>query len=708
MALGYAGNKMYFATWAITTMFFSAFLLFEVQPIISKMILPWFGGSPMVWSTCLLFFQSLLLLGYTYTHVLVKQSIPVQIAIHLTLIVVAITLLPITPDSTWKPDSAVEPTIHILQLLTAHVGLPYILLSSTAPLVQSWYSEVYLGHSPYRLYAVSNVSSMLALLSYPFIIEPVFDSVTQGQYWSYVFCFFAAFIAVLSFQRWRLYCLSPKISTKEQSASGSYVKRDGLAPDWKSVSVWFFLPALASMLLMAITNHVSQDIAAIPFLWIVPLCLYLLSFILCFDSSRWYHRGIMGSLAGISILAISILRLGEIPLLRILGLHINLPAFGYNIVLDAGLYFSALFFLCMLCHGEMVKLKPNPRFLTLFYLMLSAGGAFGGIFVALICPVIFSTFVEVRLGLISGYVLVLVLLLRLISKRYISSKKWFYMPALVIMFGSLVVVFRGQFIDDSNNLLTSSRNFYGGLSVYEFDQDKPKKHRRVLYHGRISHGAQFIHPGMELIPNMYYKRSSGIGVALEYYPENGPLHVGVIGLGTGTMAAHGHSGDTYRFYEINPQVVKLANTYFTYLDQSPASTEVILGDARLSLEKESPQAFDLLVMDAFTGDAPPVHLLTKEAFAVYNRHLKPGGILALNVSNRHLDLSPLVAAIVQSTDMTAIEIDKPVSKWMLVTDNHPFIQNKAVIEAARGSRKQFAETRAWTDQYSNLLELLYF
>jgi spermidine synthase len=712
-----SANRTYFSVWAVATIFVSAFLLFEVQPVISKMILPWFGGSPMVWSICLLFFQTLLLVGYAYVHILVKQRIPVQVVLHLLLLVVAIVLLPITPEGSWKPDPAVNPTFYILQLLSVHVGLPYVLLSSTAPLVQTWYSQVYSARSPYRLYAVSNFSSMLALLGYPFLIEPAFDSPTQGQYWSYAFLLFAAFVGGLGIQRWRLDRLYPSDSFDDGPGhEGASLQNEGhsMPPRWPQVTLWLFLPALASMMLMAVTNHVSQDIAAIPFLWIAPLCLYLLSFILCFDSTRWYHRGVVASLTAMSILAISVLHIGEVPLAEMFDLQMRLPQLGRHIPFDAGLYFGVLFLVCMLCHGELVRLKPDPRYLTSFYLAMSAGGAIGGVFVAIVCPLIFSTYLEIRLGLIAAYVVAILVMLLLLRARVSGKGRWLYVPILPLMIGALVVVLQGQIRSTSPDTIVTTRNFYGGLRISEAYREKPWLHMRVMYHGRILHGSQLLQPGWELIPTNYYAESSGVGVVMKHYPHEGPRHVGVIGLGTGSMAGHAREGDRYRFYEINPQVVAFAESHFSYLENTPAATEVILGDARLSMESEAPQEFDILVVDAFTGDAPPVHLLTGEAFDLYLQHLKTDGILAFHVSNRHLDLGRLVAATAESNDMKVIEIYTPetgevldiASTWIVVTDNQDFIQNAAVVAAAKFGRKSFEETRVWTDKYSNLFQLL--
>lgn len=704
-----------FAAWAAATIFVSAFLLFQVQPIISKMILPWFGGTPMVWTTCLLFFQTLLLFGYTYAHVLIRQRPPVQVALHLALLIVAVLLLPITPDAAWKPAGSSQPTLQILLLLLAHVGLPYFLLSSTSPLVQAWFSRVYAGRSPYRLYALSNVSSMLALLSYPFVFEPAFDSPSQGRFWSLAFGLFVFLCGYLCVQMWR----SRPRADEGPARSEPLAPLDASAvdpPTWGRKLLWLILPAWASMMLLAVTNHLCQDVAAIPFLWIVPLCLYLLSFILCFDSPRWYRRGVFGWMGILAILTLSVFMLGEVPLRIQLGVDVKLRELPWNFPLEGGLYLAVLFLVCMLCHGELVRRKPEPRHLTLFYLMVSAGGALGGIFVALVCPVIFSTYLEMNLGLAGGYLLAMVVVIHLLRGGLRSKRWWLYAPVLLLIVVGFIVVEIGQIESIEPGTLATTRSFYGVLSVNELDKHIPQRHRRALYHGRVLHGSQLVSPGQELTLTEYYTWRSGIGVAMQHYPREGPRRVGVLGLGTGTMAAFGRPGDTYRFYEINPQVVELSRRYFTYLDKTPATVELALGDARLSMEREAAQQFDMIVMDAFGGDAIPVHLLTREAFAVYRKHLREGGILAVHISNRHLDLGPVVAGLAEHYGMETVEISAhrtgrvpdASSTWMLVTENEAFLRNEAVQEAAEDGRTTFKPIRMWTDQYSNLFQIIDF
>ena len=708
----------YFSTWAVATILVSAFLLFEVQPIISKIILPWFGGSPMVWSTCLLFFQSLLLVGYAYTHILIKQTVPIQVACHLCLLIFTLAFLPIIPENQWRPTDVSIPTFYILKLLTVHVGLPYILLSSTAPLVQAWYSQVYDNRSPYRLYAVSNVSSMVALLSYPFIIEPAIDTSTQGMYWSLAFFGFTCIVGCLCYQRLIIYNSSPQKKKSEQRPEiKGNVTGQGLSDNPKVLqyAAWLLLPALASTMLMAITNHISQDIAAIPFLWVLPLSLYLLSFIICFDSSRWYNRTVFSCLTSISLLLISLFHIKKINFFDLVQIKIKLTELSYNIAFEASLYFSTLFFICMLCHGELINLKPPAKYLTSFYLSISTGGAIGGVFVALICPIVFTSYVEINIGLTLAYALSLYILILQATRVKTKHKKLAYFITVFFFTISAFIIYQGQFNNVRPKPIYETRNFYGGLRVVEFDRRLPSRHRKVLLHGRIKHGLQLLQPEKQQTPTTYFTADSGLGVAMKYYDYQGPQHVGIMGLGAGTVATYGQKGDRYRFYELDPDVLNIATHYFSFLKKSKADVNVVLGDARLSMESESPQNFDIIVMDAFTGDAPPVHLLTVEAFDVYLKHLKPNGILALNISNRHIDMGPLIAKIGNLNNMKGVEIVnsgtnniyESSSTWVLLTRDRQFINHPAVIKAGKKGRTVFKDIRVWTDQYSNLFELLY-
>lgn len=827
-----------FAIWAAATILVSAFLLFQVQPIISKMILPWFGGSSAVWSTCMLFFQLVLLAGYGYAHWLTQTfSPPRQVAVHVGLMALAILMLPITPGDAWRPTDGSYPSLRILLVLARHVGLPYFVLSTTGPLVQAWFGAIYHGRSPYRLYALSNIGSLTALLSYPFVVEPRLTLGQQDFAWSWGFGLFGLLNAVLFWQVWRWASLGESSAAKDATA-----EHDPLAPALERRAVWVLLPSLASIALLAVTNHLSQDVAAVPFLWVVPLSLYLLSFILCFDSDRWYVRGLFAPAAMASILGICLLQSAETldrhfkhahwsfgeeqqaidaPVTYALDRSINWVVDGANWLLsklgrlrfrldpfstdefDYSPFYQGLFYLtslflgCMVCHGELARLKPGKRHLTEFYLLVSMGGALGGMIVALLCPLMFVWYAELPLVQAAIFLVAAVALGLMtfgkISKDHPASKWLRFGLCAVAMSGvgmlsidsslqnvdqntralaSLVMamvaaglaygivatsdrklqticaavagllmmsclfgIVLGNVVKlQETNVVAAKRSFYGALQVKETEASDRGHPGRWLTHGRIQHGFQ--HSGPELAaferegrdlselplryqPATYYVEGSGIGLAILRHPNyraGEPFKIGVVGLGTGTISAYGRAGDEVRFYEIDETVKELSEANFTYRQDSLAKTsDVVLGDARVQMEQEEPQGYDVLAIDAFSGDAIPVHLLTRECLAVYQKHLKPDGILAVHISNRYLDLAPVVRALAQRGEMRAetfhyvdrqdsAEVQDTDSEWMLVTRNDSFFDDevvKAAISPASNTR-----VIEWTDQYSNLSDIL--
>lgn len=671
-----------------------AFLVFQVQPVISKTILPWFGGSPAVWTTCMLFFQVLLFGGYLYAHLSVKYLTPAwQGAVHALLVIAAVSLLPIMPNAGWKPVDSQNPTWRILLLLGANVGLPYFLLSSTAPLIQSWFSQTYQGKSPYRLYALSNAGSLVALLSYPFVFEPAMGVQSQSAFWTIGFCVFALFCGLTAL-------MIRRQPPSEKLTSTSVEPHSGKPPTIGQYLFWLIMPAFASVMLLAATNHICQDVAVIPFLWVAPLSLYLLTFIICFDNQKWYSKRWCSVGALVSILLICGL--------EVFDLH------NFNLVFEVGINLSAMFFICMLCHGELVHHKPAPKWLTAFYLMSSAGGALGGILVAIICPVVFVTFFEMNLGILVAY---------LVATGYLLAANWgpwatkhgLLKPlcAVLLFFGLLTVV-RGQFGQNNLNAIEVSRNFYGVLSVLDSFSDNPEDQRRELKYGRITHGTQLMFETKKRIPTTYYGTQSGVGIALNYFSGNQPNRVGVIGLGVGTLAAYGRDNDYFRFYEINPDVCNVARDHFTFLKDCPSHVDVVLGDARLSMEQEPAQKLNVLVIDAFSGDAVPAHLLTAEAMTIYRKHVAPGGVIAIHISNRHIDLMPVVTALSEKEklQLTFIEThtgDKKTStlpsQWVLLSNNETFLNNPVVLNAVSEKPTAIAPV-LWTDEYSNLVGLL--
>ncbi len=743
-----AGTNSKIAWFSAITILMGAFLLFQVQPIISRMILPWFGGGPAVWSTCMLFFQVLLLGGYAYAHFLSGIQVPKrQAIIHIALLVLALITLPITPDASYKPLDGTRPTWRILSLLLMNVGLPYFILSATGPLVQAWFSRVYPGRSPYRLYALSNVGSLGALLSYPFVFEPWLTSNAQGTLWSIGFGAFVLLCGGLAVLALRSIPEEPAVVDAKKPAAPT----DEPRPPLEQRLAWLLLPALASMMLLAVTAHVCQDVAVIPFFWVLPLSLYLLSFIICFDAAVWYRRRIFSLLLGATAFWICFVMLDSDIEEAVNGwitkvndttdvvdiqyrMNLNGDYFGEfselvnslceksgtkfrfevsDFVGESIAFLAMLFSLCMVCHGELVRCKPSPRYLTEFYMMISAGGALGGILVGLICPQLFSFNVEINIGLVAAFMLAVGVLWDDFWQTKLLNKLWKKSVAFLWGFGFLLIVVRAQFNAYDEEALLMKRNFYGVLKVKEHNVGTDD-HIRELLNGRILHGSQFQDILRRKIPTTYYAPESGVGLAVRYFRNQRPVRVAVVGLGTGTMAAYGGAGDFYTFYEINPNVREIAQTYFTYLQDSPAKIQIELGDARISMERQTPQDFDVIVLDAFSGDAIPVHLLTKEALEQYYRHLRTNGIIAVHVSNRHLDLNPVVYGLAKHFQTRLTEVHKTrddgwgeaASDWILLTKNLEFLNSESIREHGQDVAVPDKVIPLWTDQYSNLFQIM--
>ncbi len=664
------------------TIFLSAFLLFQVQPIIAKIILPWFGGSSAVWTTCMLFFQLLLVAGYLYSYLLVHHVRPrTQAVVHIALLLVAAVLLPILPRESWKPTGSEDPIGMILLVLALTVGLQYFLLSTTTPLVQSWYSRERHGAMPYRLFALSNLGSMLALLTYPVAIEPWLSNRVQGWVWSVLFVAFALLVALIA---WRGRALPPE---PRESIAGTAVP-----PSASDYGLWIALPACASVLLLAITSHVSQNVAPMPFLWILPLALYLLTFILCFESSGWYKRRIFIPL---TVAAFAGMGYTLSPGQHNQPLSIMLP-----------LYMGGLFCACMLCHGELARAKPHPRYLTSYYLMMSVGGALGGLLVSVVAPKFFADLFELPIGIVAT-MLVLALVFARENGRLARAGMAWSLAFAATLAGGLAYGYAGA----KREHLVMVRNFYGALRIS--DTGSGANTARVLTHGTITHGKQFLEGEKRGWPTTYYGKKSGVGTSILSRQANGPVKLGVVGLGVGTLASYGRQGDTIRIYELDPQVIKLAREQFSYLNDSKATIELALGDARLSLEREPSQQFDVLAVDAFSSDSIPVHLLTREAFAIYFKHMKPEGILAVHISNRYLDLKPVLLAAAEHHGKHAVLLDTDDedalgtygATWVLL-GNSPEVFNSELF--GKEAEKLTAERSVglWTDDFSNVYRIL--
>jgi spermidine synthase len=676
------------------TIFSSAFLLFEVQPIITKLILPWFGGAAAVWSVCLLFFQTVLLIGYLYAHLLTKKLQPrAQGWVHAALLAASLLVLPIVPRATLQPSGTEDPALRVLLVLAVAIGLPYFLLASTSPLLQAWVAKSGSGSDPYRLYALSNAGSLLGLLTYPIFFEPRISNHHQAIGWSLAYSGVAALLAALAF-------------TKRNSCERVVFSDSTLGPALQVKLLWIALAACGSMLLLSVTNHISQNIAAIPLLWIVPLSLYLLTFIICFANPGLYRQGLFLRLLAVTLAGMAF---------ALAPGRGNLPP-----IILVPLFCTGLFACCMVCHGELAKLKPHASHLTSFYLLISLGGAIGALFVALLAPHIFTGYYELPVALGFCGVLIHIVLYRdadVAARTRFRKQIFLAGTVLIIAFcASLYVSARRN----GARARVSVRNFYGVLRVedrvatsvalIQGDKSQPldaDPRYRDLINGTIEHGIQFLSGGRRLEATTYYARNSGVGLAIKLAEEQGPVKIGVIGLGAGTIAAYGRPGDEYTFYEINPLVVELANNEFSFLRQSKAQVNVVLGDGRLWLEKEPSQQFDVLAVDAFSSDAIPIHLLTREAFQLYARQTKPSGIIAVHVSNKYLDLEPVVAAAAATLGRRAVLIDSPPDEareiyrasWVLVGSdsplNHPEFPSWWSV---KGTSRDL-----WTDDYSSVL-----
>lgn len=676
------------------TIFLSAFLLFQVQPVIARMILPWFGGSAAVWTTCLLFFQTVLLLGYLYAHWAVRQLRPTHHAwLHVTLLLASLLLLPITPSERWKPEPEANPSLQILLLLGACVGGPYFLLSTTSPLLQWWYAQRRQGILPYRLFALSNFGSMVALLSYPLAVEPLLSTRSQGLAWSAGYAVFALLCSATAF-------VSTRAGHRFQAAADAGAAPEPVEnPDPHLKWFWLALAFCPSALLLAVTSHLTQDVASIPFLWIAPLALYLLSFILCFDAEGWYRRSVFLPMLIPALAAMAyMLRTGT----EDISLRIQLLAFC-----------SAFFVCAMVCHGELVRLKPHPSRLTSFYFMLAAGGALGGLFAGLAAPYLFPSYFEFPIALVLCGALAVAALLRDPASRFYHD--WQSWPVIFMAAGLVALaVYCAQIVRLSlRDYKIARRNFYGALRVRESGKPGEWEQYRTLLHGAINHGEQWVHPDRRRELLTYYCRDTGVGRAIRLRDPGKPQKVGVFGLGAGSLAAYGRPGDHYKFYEINPLVLELARSEFYYLAESRAKVEVVLGDARLSLEREPPQQFDVLAVDCFSGDSIPVHLITREALRLYFRHLKPDGILALHLSNRFLDLEPVVERIATSLGKATLLVETEDDEagdcfgttWVLVASEARLFAHK-IFDGAGHPVPSRPGAPLWTDDYSSLYRIL--
>ncbi len=673
------------------TIFLGAFLLFQIQPLIGKYILPWFGGGPEVWTTCMLFFQVLLLLGYAYAHASFRFLRPrVQVIVHLVMLLAALTALPITPDSAWGAGGdGANPTWGILLLLAGWIAVPYFVLASNSPLMQGWFSLSRGGAVPYRFFALSNAGSLLALVSYPLVFERFLSRTHQGLLWSAGLVGFAIASVICAVIMWR--------ASKSANCPPARPEESETTPERVTAGrrlLWLGLPAGAAVVLLAATNKICLDLAAVPFLWVLPLGLYLLSFIICFDNPRWYVRKVFLAVFIISLVTVIYLRINEsdFPIYPQIAVHL-----------------TALFASCMVSHGELYRLRPSPRFLTSYYLMIAAGGALGGFLVVVVAPLVFTTYLELHLGLLACCVLAL-----LTDQNPAVRRRRLLWVSLIVLTGAAALVRQDGPPPPDARVVSRSRNFYGVLRLLEKYPGDVARRRYVLQHGTTIHGVQFTDPQRRRWGTAYYGPEGGAGLAMRAFPRKANRRFGLVGLGVGTLATYGQPGDVFRFYEINPAVERMARTRFSYLSDTPAEVQIVLGDARNSMEREEPQQFDMLFLDAFSSDAIPVHLLTLEAFETYLKHLKDDGVLAVHVSTHHLDVESVVlrlsehfalehALIITGGDESQGTLP---SRWVLLTRNAEFMNSESIRSATSAPRGDFNRAPLWSDDHVSLFEIL--
>lgn len=687
----------------LLAIFLSAFLLFQLQPIIARHILPWYGGGPALWTACMMFFQVALLIGYLYAHLLAK-NVPAkrQPILHVSLLTLSLLLLPISTPDSWVPTVSGQPAVEILALLSISVGIPFVLISASGPLLQHWFSGVYRGKSPFRLYALSNLGSLAALLSYPILFEPQFTIDSQATTWSFLYLALVPIFALcgIAFSR----------SSADGRANGPEVAV--LQPvTLLDRTLWVSLTACGSTVLLAMTNQICQDVAVVPFLWVLPLSLYLITFIICFDKDAWYVRGVWLSLLFIAL----------VLLLRLMFQEFTDDS--VSLIYQVGVYCFALFTCCMICHGELARRRSAAPHLTTFYLYVALGGAIGGVFVNLVAPVLFTGYWELHVALASTVILAGVCVG--IDKKRIETKQrrtaFASMWSLVV--AAFVVLLVLQIRTGRVDTIYVDRSFFGVMYVDEWDVDTPD-HERHLYHGKVQHGRQLLHPYKQRWAGSYYGADSGVAAAIQQHPRRlAPdpaargLNIGVVGLGVGTLSTFGTEMDSIRYYEINPQVEQIAHKYFHYLKNGKAATEIILGDARISMQREFSESgsneFDVLVLDAFNGDSVPVHLLTEEAFDLYAKHLRDDGILAVHITNEYLDLSPVVRIASRRLGKDAIRVKGAAKRWyedhndwILVSNNREFMDSQALRSIQTAWNEVEPRPIRWTDDFSNLFQVI--
>lgn len=591
---------------------------------------------------------------------------------------ISLAILPILADPSWKPSGNEDPILRILGLLALTIGLPYLLLSTTTPLLQAWYWQRFNASVPYRLFALSNFASLLALLGYPVLVEPFFGVAESAKLWSGLY---AAFVLICAG--------TGLISLRSMSAGTQHAAiQSGNTPTEPvraaTLIQWLLLSAMGSCVLLAISNHLTQNIASVPFMWVLPLALYLVTFILCFDHPRWYMRSVFMPLLGVALFAMA-------WLVDSLSLYVAGPVFT-----------AGLFICCMFCHGELARLKPDPSHLTLYYLMMSVGGALGALLVAVGAPMLLTGYFEMHLVLAA---MGLLLLMRL------AGSGWAPRIAATTVLVAVVVLDGMAIRTYTAGVREMDRNFYGVARTRDWNDPNPY---RAMYHGAINHGGQRTTPDMRTEPTAYFARTSGYGRLMQNM--DGPRKVGVIGLGAGALLAYSRAGDNWVFYEIDPLVVDLAGREFSYIKDTKAKLEIVMGDGRLALEREASRGYDVMGIDAFSGDSIPMHLITREAMATYVKHLKPDGAIVFQATNRFVDLMPVIRKLADEFGMETGWVSDWVESgdyWTSTTDQVIVTRNKKLLEAV--AMKSFlppaparSDLPVFTDDYYNLLRILKF
>ncbi|MGB1160930.1 MAG: fused MFS/spermidine synthase [Alphaproteobacteria bacterium] len=684
--------------------FLGAFLLFSIQPLIGKVILPDFGGSQAVWTAALMTFQVLLLAGYLYVFALTAfLSLRYQLILHSVVLILSLLAVGLLTAEMDAPVSPRFPVIAVFARIFLSAGLPVAVIASTAPLVQSWLvqnadadAKSFRGRDTYILYAVSNGGALLGLLSYPFVVEPHIGLQGQEQLWQICFYVYGGLSLLVAL---KVLLTARTVSTKPTMMPAVSLERS---------SLWFLCSVLGVALLLATSNVITRDVASVPLLWILPLAAYLLSFVLTFATPRSYRRVPMMMGTVIS---------GLLTLGFLLGLAEDRS--GYLELLIASAV-SFVFFACSFCHGEAYRNRPsNDASLPFFYLVLAFGGVVGGVLINLVAPVVLADHWEFQICVLGVFAFLTVVGWRWVRGLGLRLRLGLG-GGVIIAFAGLSALLLADIRDEFNKVIATERSFHGVLKVYE-RYEGSAFHLRSLRHGNIDHGTQRLDPKVSQDPISYFGPNSGVGLAFQairarqntYDFEEQGLNVGVAGLGIGVLLGHAQPGDEVVFYEIDQKVVKLAREYFSFVSAHEDQTEIRVGDARLLMEQELSadrvRSYDLLVIDVFNSDAIPVHLLTREALEIYAAHLKSDGVLALHISNIFFDLAGVVDVLAAEQGLKAFKLVdekgngvlEARNSWMLLTRSPELI---ATFEKRDEREARLSAPRpVWTDDFASLM-----